>query len=75
MNTAVQCVYCERFTLRHPHTAMAAQGLGRCALMTDRPGSFVSPLWRRSCATYQPALAAKAEARIEWLRDLRSEGA
>ncbi|CUR74726.1 hypothetical protein [Achromobacter phage CF418P1] len=43
--------------------------------MTDRPGSFVSPLWRRSCATYQPAPAAKAEARIEWLRDLRSEGA
>ena len=39
----VLCVACERFTLRHDFTAMAAQGLGRCALMTDRPGTFVTP--------------------------------
>ncbi|ASC68604.1 hypothetical protein B9P52_31915 [Achromobacter denitrificans] len=74
MTDTVQCVYCERFTLRHPHTAMAAQGLGRCTSMTDRPGTFVSPLWRRNCGNFQPAPAAKAEARIEWLRDLRGEG-
>lgn len=74
MIAPVQCVACQRFSLRD-NAKYAELGLGRCALMTDRPGSFVSPLWRRSCATYQPAPAAKAEARIEWLRELRSEGA
>jgi len=70
----VQCVYCDRFTLRD-NAKFAAVGLGRCASMTDRPGTFVSPLYRRVCGNFQPAPEAKATARIEWLRDLRSEGA
>lgn len=74
MTAAVQCVYCDRFTLRD-NAKFAAVGLGRCTLMTDRPGTFVSPLWQRCCTTFQPASEAKATARIEWLRDLRSEGA
>lgn len=74
MNAAVQCVYCDRFTLRD-NAKFAAVGLGRCALMADRPGTFVSPLYRWACGEFQPALEAKATARIEWLRDLRSEGA
>jgi len=75
MTTTVQCVACERFTLRHDHTAMAAQGLGRCLDMTDRPGTFVSPEFPRLCRTHQPAAADKTAARIEWLRELRGEGA
>lgn len=39
MTAIVQCVACERFTLRH-HTGMAAQGLGQCIDITDRPGTF-----------------------------------
>lgn len=71
----VLCVACERFTLRHDFTAMAAQGLGRCALMTDRPGTFVTPNFPRQCRTHEPAPDAKTAARIEWLRELRAEGA
>lgn len=75
MTTTVQCVSCEHFTLRHSHAGMAAQGLGRCSDMTDRPGTFVSPEFPRQCRNHQPAPAEKTAARIEWLRDLRSEGA
>ena len=74
MTATVQCVACERFTLRH-HAGMAAQGLGRCLDMTDRPGQFVSPEFPRQCRNHQPAPADKTAARIEWLRELRSEGA
>lgn len=74
MTAAVHCVACERFTLRH-HAGMAAQGLGRCLDMIDRPGTFVSPEFPRQCRNHQPAPADKTAARIEWLRDLRSEGA
>jgi hypothetical protein len=71
----VQCVACELFSLRHDHAAMAAQGLGRCALMADRPGTFVTPTYRRVCGTHQPAPSGKTATRIEWLRELRGEGA
>lgn len=74
MTAAVQCVACERFSLRH-HAGMAAQGLGRCLGMTDRPGTFVSPQYPRECRDHKPVPAAKTAARIEWLRDVRSEGA
>ncbi|EHK65278.1 hypothetical protein [Achromobacter arsenitoxydans] len=74
MTVAVQCVCCERFTLRES-TKFAELGLGRCALMVDRPGSFVSPNYPRQCPEYQPAPEAKAAARIEWLRVQCSEEA
>lgn len=74
MTAAVQCVACERFTLRESPN-YAELGLGRCSGMTDRSGSFVSPSYRRRCPDHQPAHADKAAARIEWLRELRSEGA
>ncbi|MGB3432406.1 hypothetical protein [Achromobacter sp.] len=70
----VQCVSCVLFSLRE-HAGMANQGLGRCAAMKDRPGTFVSPQYSRQCRDHQPAPAAKTAARIEWLRDVRSEGA
>lgn len=74
MTAAVHCVVCERFTQRH-HAGMAAQGLRRCLDMTDRPCTFVSPEFPRQCRTHQPAPADKTAARIEWLREQRSEGA
>lgn len=73
MTATVQCVACQRFTLRD-NAKYAELGLGCCSGMTDRPGSFVSPTYPRQCPDHKPAPAAKAEARIEWLRDLRSEG-
>ncbi|WP_338881544.1 hypothetical protein WHX56_14100 [Achromobacter veterisilvae] len=72
--TTVQCVACEWFTLRE-FPKYAELGLGRCALMVERPGSFVSPNYPRQCRDHEPAPADKTAARIEWLRDLRSEGA
>ncbi|KDC29286.1 hypothetical protein [Bordetella bronchiseptica] len=74
MTATVQCVACERFTLRE-NSRYAALGFGRCALMAARPGAFVSPIHPRQCRDHQPAPEIKVEARIEWLRDLRSEGA
>lgn len=74
MSATVQCVYCERFTLRES-PKYAELGLGRCTNMADRPGSFVSPTYPRQCPDHKPAPADKAAARIEWLRDQRSEGA
>lgn len=74
MTTAVECVSCALFTLRE-HPKYAQLGLARCAAMKDRPGTFVSPQYPRHCRDHQPASAAKTAARIEWLRDLRSEGA
>lgn len=70
----VQCVSCALFTLRD-HAGMAQQGLGRCAAMIDRPGTFVSPEYPRHCPDYSPTRPAKTAARIEWLRDVRGEGA
>ncbi|AHC47970.1 hypothetical protein [Achromobacter xylosoxidans] len=72
--TAVQCVACQLFSLRDA-PRYADLGLGRCTAMTDRPGTFVSPTYPRTCGTHQPAPSGKTAARIEWLRDLRSEGA
>lgn len=74
MTGTVQCVACERFTLRES-PKYAELGLGRCSGMTDRLGTFVSPSFPRRCPGHQPAPSDKAAARIEWLRDLRSEGA
>ncbi|MNL86656.1 hypothetical protein D3C87_2154460 [compost metagenome] len=74
MTATVQCVVCDCFTLRES-AKYAAQGLGRCTVMTDRPDSFVSPKYPRQCRNHQRTPAAKAEARIEWLRQLRSEEA
>ncbi|MDT4824714.1 hypothetical protein FQZ97_579710 [compost metagenome] len=73
MTASVQCVSCERFTLREA-PKYAELGLGRCSGMTARPGSFVSPSFPRQCPDHQPASAEKTAARIEWLRDQRSEG-
>lgn len=70
----VQCVSCVLFSLRE-HAGMANQGLGRCAAMKDRPGTFVSPLYPRQCRDHNQASADKTAARVEWLRDLRSKGA
>lgn len=74
MTGTVQCVSCVLFTLREAQK-FAQLGLGRCASMTDRPGTFVSPQFPRQCRDHQPAPATKTAARIEWLRDVRSEGA
>ncbi|CAB3863019.1 hypothetical protein LMG26858_02321 [Achromobacter anxifer] len=74
MTGTVRCVACERFTLRES-TKYAELGLGRCFAMADRPGTFVSPNYRRQCPDHQPASAEKTAARIEWLRDQRSDGA
>ncbi|ADP15384.1 hypothetical protein [Achromobacter xylosoxidans] len=74
MTATVQCVACKRFTLRES-PRYAELGLGRCSGMADRPGTFVSPSYPRQCPEYQPAPAEKTAARIEWLRDQRSEGA
>lgn len=71
---AVKCVSCTLFSLRE-NVTYAQLGLGRCAAMKDRPGTFVSPNYPRTCRDHQPAPAAKTAARIEWLRDVRSEGA
>jgi hypothetical protein len=71
--STVQCVSCVLFTLRD-HAGMAQQGLGRCAAMADRPGTFVSPQYPRRCRDHSPTTAAKTAARIDWLRDLRGEG-
>lgn len=54
MTGTVQCVACERFTLRESKK-YAEQGLGRCSGMADRPGTFVSPSYPRQCPEYQPA--------------------
>ncbi len=71
----VQCVTCAFFSLRD-NSAFAELGLGRCAVMrAARPGTFVSPEYPRQCRDHQPVTAEKAAARIEWLHDLRSEGA
>lgn len=67
MTTAVKCVSCQRFTLRES-PKFAELGLGRCAAMADRPGTFVSPGYPRQCRDHQPVTAEKAAARIEWLR-------
>lgn len=73
--STVQCVTCALFSLRDNAT-YAELGFGRCAVMrTSRPGSFVSPERPRQCPDHQPVPAEKAAARIEWLRELRSEGA
>ncbi|HCW18987.1 hypothetical protein [Achromobacter sp.] len=74
MTATVDCVSCVLFTLREA-PKYAQLGLGRCAAMKDRPGSFVSPQYPRQCRDHQPAPEAKTAARIEWLRDVRSEGA
>lgn len=74
MTATVQCVACQRFTLRES-AKFAALGLGRCTGMADRPGTFVSPEYPRQCRNYQPAPPVKAAVRIEWLRELRGEGA
>ena len=74
MTAAVQCVTCERFTLRD-NAKFAELALGRCSGMTHRPGSFVCPTYPRQCPDHQPAPAEKTAARIEWLRQLRGEGA
>lgn len=75
MTATVQCVSCERFTFRES-AKHAAAGLGRCALMTDRPATFVTPTYPRQCPDHQPAPAETTAARIEWLRKvLCSEGA
>lgn len=73
-NEQVRCVAYQLFTLREV-PKYAELGLGRCVGMVDRPGTFVSPTYPRQCHQYQPAPQAKAEARIAWLRDLRSEEA
>ncbi len=74
MIATVQCVRCALFTLRES-PRYAELGLGRCAAMAGRPGTFVSPEFPRQCRDHQPTTPAKAEARIEWLRSLRGEGA
>jgi len=74
MTATVQCVSCVLFTLRED-PKYAQLGLGRCATMADRPGTFVSPQYPRQCRDHKPTPAAKTAARIEWLRDVRSEGA
>lgn len=74
MTSSVECVGCVLFTLREA-PKFAQLGLGRCAAMKDRPGTFVSPQFPRQCRDHQPVPAAKTAARIEWLRDVRSEGA
>jgi len=74
MTGTVDCVSCVLFTLREA-AKYAQLGLGRCAAMKDRPGSFVSPQYPRQCRDHQPAPEAMTAARIEWLRDVRSEGA
>ena len=74
MTGNVECVSCVLFTLREA-PKFAQLGLGRCAAMTDRPGTFVSPQYPRECRDHKPAQAAKTAARIEWLRGVRSEGA
>jgi hypothetical protein len=72
--STVQCVNCVLFTLRD-HAGMAQQGFGRCTAMTDRLGTFVSPQYPRCCRDHSPTTAAKTAARIDWLRELRGEGA
>lgn len=71
----VQCVACELFSLREAPPKYAELALGRCASMTGRPGTFVSPTYPRVCGIHQPASSGKTAARIEWLRELRGEGA
>jgi hypothetical protein len=74
MTGSVECVSCVLFTLREA-PKFAQLGLGRCAAMKDSPGTFVSPQIPRQCRDHKPAPAAKTVARIEWLRDVRSEEA
>ena len=74
MTGNVECVSCALFTLREA-PKFAQLGLGQCAAMKGRPGTFVSPQFPRQCRDHQPAPAATTAARIEWLCDVRSEGA
>ncbi|MGH8815453.1 hypothetical protein [Achromobacter pestifer] len=60
----VQCVSCVLFSLRE-HAGMAKQGLGRCAAMKDRPGTFVSPQYPRHCPDHSPAPVDKIAARAD----------
>lgn len=63
--TTVQCIRCERFSLREAG-AMAKQGYGHCALEPNR-ATFQSATFVRHCDTFERLDSDVADKRIAWL--------
>lgn len=61
----VQCVRCERFSLRHAGQ-MARQGYGHCELENNR-AAFQSATFERQCHKFKAADPDTTDKREAWL--------